>query len=115
MESEGGREEGAGIGLKEIEGRVGYGEEGAEAMQMESYTAEKRILNQQLGRRRASPESMLTFHPWSNVGGRIPAEICIRACLRFCIEPCPPHSFRLYSLQSRSTKQHKWIWFTIDV
>lgn len=33
---------------------------------------------------------MLAFHPWANVGGRIPAEICMRICLRFYVRVLSP-------------------------
>lgn len=61
--------------------------ERAEGMQMESYTAEKRILNQQLGRRRANRVDACLPACFSSLGQRRwqSSEICMRICLRFYV------------------------------
>lgn len=63
-------------------------------MQMESYTAEKRILNQQLGWRRANRvDACFSSVDQLVVGGRIPTEICMRICCGFTSNPARLFSF----------------------
>lgn len=88
--------------------RGGERREGAEAMQMESYTAEKRILNQQLGRRRANRVDAC----FSSLDQRRRQDSCrdmhadMFAVLHPPLPP-PAASFSPYSLRPRSAKQHQ--------
>ena len=76
-------------------------------MQMESYTAEKRILNQQLGRQRVNRvdacfSSLDQLGRWQDSCGDTDMRICLRFYIHLSVRP-----FAFSSLWPRSAKQHQ--------
>lgn len=78
-------------------------------MQMESYTAEKRILNQQLGRRRANRVDACLPACFSSLGQRRWQNSCrdMHADMFAVLRPLPFPFNPPCSLRGRSTKQHQ--------